>query len=109
MADYGEKKERITMQRAIYYMMSQMGLSQLHFVVIADLTNKLLSLMCEDHLEDLSQGIHPFCVDGAAPSLLDARELVGVGKAAIPRNSIYLIGCTHRISSFWCCSMCSSG
>jgi hypothetical protein len=107
MADYGKKKERITMQRAIDDMMSQMGLSQLHFVVTADLANKLSSLMWKAHPEDLSQGIHPFCMgetspdaiavlqelarkydlissDGASPSLTDARELVGVGKAAIP-------------------------
>jgi hypothetical protein len=45
MADYGKKKERITMQRAIDDAMSQMGLSQLHFVVTADLANRLSSLM----------------------------------------------------------------
>jgi hypothetical protein len=115
-----------------------MGLSQLHFVVTADLANKLSSLMWKAHPEDLSQGIHPFCVgetspdaisalqelarkydlissDGAAPSLLDARELVGVGKAAIPRNLIALdaqnqlflvllrvfLGTNHRVTQAW--------
>jgi hypothetical protein len=138
MADYGKKKERITMQRAIDDMMSQMGLSQLHFVVTADLANKLSSLMWQAHPEDLGQGIHPFCVgetspdaiavlqelarkydlissDGAAPSLMDARELVGVGKAAIPRNLIALdaqnqlflvllrvfIGTAHTVTLAW--------
>jgi hypothetical protein len=138
MADYGKKKERITMQRAIDNMMSQMGLSQLHFVVTADLANKLSSLMWKAHPEDLSQGVHPFCVgetspdaiavlqelarkydlissDGASPSLMDARELVGVGKAAVPRNLIALdaqnqlflvllqvfIGTTHNVTAAW--------
>jgi hypothetical protein len=138
MADYGKKKERITMQRAVDDMMSQMGLSQLHFVVTADLANKLSSLMWKSHPEDLSQGIHPFCVgetspdaiaalqelarkydlissDGAAPSLLDARELVGGGKASIPRNLISLdaqnqlflvllrvfLGTTHLVTQAW--------
>jgi hypothetical protein len=138
MADYGKKKERITMQRAVDDMMSQMGLSQLHFVVTADLANKLSSLMWKAHPEDLSQGIHPFCVgetspdaiaalqelarkydlissDGAAPSLMDARELVGVGKAAVPRNLISLdaqntlflvllrvfIGTGHVVTTAW--------
>ena len=138
MADYGKKKERITMQRAIDDMMSQMGLSQLHFVVTADLANKLSSLMWKAHPEDLSQGVHPFCVgetspdaiavlqelarkydlissDGASPSLMDARELVGVGKAAVPRNLIALdaqnqlflvllqvfIGTTHNVTAAW--------
>jgi hypothetical protein len=113
MADYGRKKERITMQRAIDDAMSQMGLSQLHFVVTADLANKLSSLMWKAHPEDLGQGIHPFCVgetspdviaalqelarkydlitsDGASPSLTDAHKLVGGGKAAIPQNLITL-------------------
>jgi hypothetical protein len=138
MADYGKKKERITMQRAIDDMMSQMGLSQLHFVVTADLANKLSSLMWKAHPKDLSQGIHPFCVgetspdaiaalqelarkydlissDGAAPSLMDARELVGVGKAAIPHNLILLdaqnqlflvllrvfLGTAHVVTTAW--------
>jgi hypothetical protein len=45
MAEYGKKKERITMQRAIDDMMNQMGLAQLHFVVTADLATKLSTLM----------------------------------------------------------------
>jgi hypothetical protein len=138
MADYGKKKERITMQRAIDDAMSQMGLSQLHFVVTADLANKLSSLMWKAHPEDLGQGVHPFCVgetspdaiaalqelahkydlitsDGASPSLMDARELVGGGKAAIPRNLIALdaqnqlflvllrvfLGATHAVTAAW--------
>jgi hypothetical protein len=138
MADYGRKKERITMQRAIDDAMSQMGLSQLHFVVTADLANKLSSLMWKAHPEDLGQGIHPFCVgetspdviaalqelarkydlitsDGASPSLTDARELVGGGKAAIPRNLITLdaqnqlflvllrvfLGAGHAVTTAW--------
>jgi hypothetical protein len=138
MADYGKKKEWITMQQAINDMMSQMGLSQLHFMVTADLANKLSSLMWKVHPEDLSQGIHPFCVgetspdaiaalqeltqkddlissDGAAPSLMDARELVGVGKAAIPHNLISLdtqnqlflvllhifLGTAHVVTTAW--------
>jgi hypothetical protein len=60
MVDYGKKKERITMQRAIDDMMNQMGLSQLHFVVTADLATKISSLMWKAHPEDLSLGIHPF-------------------------------------------------
>jgi hypothetical protein len=135
MADYGKKKERITMQRAIDDAMSQMGLSQLQFVVTADLANRLSSLMWRAHL---GQGIHPFCVgetspdaiaalqelarkydlitsDGATPSLMDARELVGSGKAAIPRNLIALdaqnqlflvllrvfLGAAHAVTTAW--------
>jgi hypothetical protein len=94
-------------------MMSQMGLSQLHFVVTVNLANKLSLLIWKAHPKDLSQGIHPFCVgekspnaiavlpelawkydpvssNGATPSIMDARELVGVGKAAVPRNLIML-------------------
>jgi hypothetical protein len=89
------------MQRTINAMMSQ-----LHFVMTANHTNKFSSLMWKVHPNDLSQGIHPFCVgfnaitalqelaskynlislDGATPSLLNARELVGGGKVAIPQN-----------------------
>jgi hypothetical protein len=113
MADYGKKKERITMQRAIDDMMSQNGLTQLHFVVTADLANKLSSLMWKAHPKDLSPGVYPFCVgktspdaiaalqelaqkydlissNSTAPSLMDARELVGVEKAVVPRNLISL-------------------
>jgi hypothetical protein len=60
VANYGKKKERITMQRAIDDMMNQMGLGQLHFIVTADLATKLSSLMWKAHPEDLSLGIHPF-------------------------------------------------
>lgn len=79
----------------------------------ANLVNKLSSLMWKAHPEDLSQGIHPFCVgktspdaivalqelarkydiissNGAVPSLLDAQELVRGGKAVIPSNLILL-------------------
>jgi hypothetical protein len=113
MADYGKKKERITMQRAIDDMMNQMGLAQLHFVVPADLATKLSTLMWKAHPKDLSLGIHPFCVgetspdaiaqlqelarkydlissDGASPSLTDAQELVSIGKASISSNLIVL-------------------
>jgi hypothetical protein len=63
MMDYGKKKERITMQWAINNMMSQMRLSLLHFIITANLANKLLSLMMwKAHPKDLSQGIHQFCV-----------------------------------------------
>jgi hypothetical protein len=101
------------MQRAIDDMMNQMGLGQLHFVVTADLATKISSLMWKAHPKDLSLGIHPFCIgktspdaiaqlqdlarkydlissDGASPSLTDAQELVGVGKASIPRKLISL-------------------
>jgi hypothetical protein len=138
MADYGKKKERITMQRAIDDMMNQMGLAQLHFVVTADLATKLSTLMWKAHPEDLSLGIHPFCVgetspdaiaqlqelarkydlissDGASPSLTDAQELVGIGKASIPSNLIALdaqnqlflvllrvfLGTEHAITVAW--------
>lgn len=138
MANYGKKKERITMQRAIDDMMNQMGLGQLHFVVTADLATKLSSLMWKAHPEDLSLGIHPFCIgetspdaiaqlqelarkydlissDGASPSLTDAQELVGVGKASIPRNLISLdaqnqlflvllrvfLGTEHAVTRAW--------
>lgn len=60
MADYWKKKEPITMQRAADNMISQMSLSQLHFIATADLANKLSSLMWKAHPEDLSQDIHPF-------------------------------------------------
>jgi hypothetical protein len=138
MADYGKKKERITMQRAIDDMMNQMGLAQLHFVVTADLATKPSTLMWKAHSEDLSLGIHPFCVgetspdaiaqlqelarkydlissDGASPSLTDAQELVGIGKASIPSNLIALdaqnqlflvllrvfLGTEHTITVAW--------
>jgi hypothetical protein len=104
MADCGKKKERNMMQRAINDTMNnQMGLAQLHFVVTADLATKLSTLMWKAHPEDLSLGIHPFCVgetspdaiaqlqelarkydlissDGASPSLTYqyAQELVGI-------------------------------
>jgi hypothetical protein len=45
MANYGKRKERITMQQAINDMMNQMGLGQLHFVITADLATKLSLLM----------------------------------------------------------------
>jgi hypothetical protein len=125
MANYGEKKERITMQQAVDDMMSQMGLSRLHLVVTANLANKISSLMWKAHLKDLSQGVHPFCVgetspdaivalqelarkydlissDGAAPSLLDAGELVGGGKAAIPHNLIALDAQNQLFLVFLC-------
>jgi hypothetical protein len=54
MADYGKKKERITMQRAIDGMMNQMELAQLHFVVTTDMATKLSTLMWKAHPEDLS-------------------------------------------------------
>jgi hypothetical protein len=118
MADYGKKKERITMQRAIDDMMSQMGLGDLQFVVTAELAMKLSTLMWKAHPEDLSQGLHPFSVgetspdaiialqdlarkydlissDGASPSLNDAQELIGVGKASIARNLISLDAQNH--------------
>jgi hypothetical protein len=40
----GKKKERITIQWAINDMMSQMGLSQLYFVVTTNLTNKFSAI-----------------------------------------------------------------
>jgi hypothetical protein len=116
LADYGKKKERITMQREVDDMMNQLGMSQLHFVIMADLATKLSSLMWEAHPEDLLQGIHPFCVgetspdviaelqelagkydlistDGASPSLSDAQELVGTTKAMIYPQEFDLPGC----------------
>jgi hypothetical protein len=101
------------MQRATNDMMNQMGPGQLHFVVMADLVMPILSLMWKGHSAGLSLGIHPFCIgetspdaiaqlqelgrkydlissDGASPSLTDAHDLVGVGKASIPRNLISL-------------------
>jgi hypothetical protein len=45
LSDYGKKKKRITMQWAMNNMMSHMELSQLHFVVTANLANKVSSLM----------------------------------------------------------------
>jgi hypothetical protein len=70
MADYGKKKERITMQRAIDDMMNQMGPVQLHFVITADLAIKLSSLMWKAHPEDLSLGIHPFCIGETSPDAI---------------------------------------
>jgi hypothetical protein len=116
MADYRKRKEHIAMQRAIDDMMNQMGLSQLHSVVTANLATKISSLMWKAHPKALSPGIHPFCIgetnpdaiaqlqelaqkldlilsDGASPSLMDAQGLVGVGKASIPRNLILLDTC----------------
>jgi hypothetical protein len=113
LADYGKKKERITIQREVDDMMNQLGMSQLHFVITADLATKLSSLMWKAHPEDLLQGIHPFCVgeispdvitelqelarkydlistNGASPSLSDAQELVGTTKAYITKNLISL-------------------
>jgi hypothetical protein len=90
------------MQRHIDEMVHQMGLSDLQFVITAELSSNVSSLSWKAHPEDLSQGIHPFTVgevnpdvigtlqgltrtynlitsDGAAPSLADAQELVSVG------------------------------
>jgi hypothetical protein len=53
MATFGRKKERLTMQRAIEEAMAQMGMSQLTFVVTADLATKISSLMWKAHDEDL--------------------------------------------------------
>jgi hypothetical protein len=101
------------MQRHIDEMMHQMGLSDLQFVITAELAYKVSSLSWKAHPKDLSQGIHPFTVgevnpdaivtlqglartynlitsDGAAPSLADAKELVGVGKVSIARSLITL-------------------
>ena len=55
------------MQRAVEDAMAQMGMSQLTFVVTANLATKILSLMWKAHDEDLSQGIHPFCVGETNP------------------------------------------
>ena len=118
MADHGKKKERITIQRAVDDMMSQMGLSDLQFVVTAELAMKISTLMWKAHPEDLSQGLHPFSVgetspdaiialqdlarkydlissDGASPNLHDAQELIGVGKASIAKNLISLDAQNH--------------
>jgi hypothetical protein len=101
MAYFGRKKERLTMQQAVEEAMAQMGMSQLIFVVTADLATKISSLMWKAHNEELSQGIHPFCAGetnpnavaslqeltrrydlitegNAAPSLSDAHSLVGI-------------------------------
>jgi hypothetical protein len=87
-----------------------MGMSQLTFVVTADLATKVSSLMWKAHNEDLNQGIHPFCVGktnpntvaslqeltrcynlitkgNAAPSLADAQSLAGIYKITPPSVS----------------------
>jgi hypothetical protein len=113
LADYGRKKERITMQREIDDTLNSLGMTGLQLVVTADLATKLTSLMWLAHPEDLAQGIHPFCVgetnptaiaklqalartydlisnDGASPNLADAQSLVGNTKASIPISLISL-------------------
>jgi hypothetical protein len=74
MADYGKKKERITMQRAVDDMMSQMGLADLQFVITAELAMKLSTLMWKAHPEDLSQGLHPFSVGETSPDAIIALQ-----------------------------------
>jgi hypothetical protein len=123
MADCGKKKERITMQHAIDDMMNQMGLAQLHFVENADLATKLSTHMWKAHLEDLSLGIHPFCVgemspdaiaqlqelarkyglissDGASPSLSDAQERASARRLSPATSSRR----TLKTNYFWYCS-----
>jgi hypothetical protein len=121
LVDYGKKKERITMQREVDDMMNQLGMAQLHFVITAELVTKLSSLMWKAHPEDLSQGIHPFCVgetstdviaelqelaqkynlistDGAfIPSLSDAQELVGTTKASIPTKNLISVDAQNQL------------
>ena len=124
LADFGRKKERLTMQRAVEEAMAQMGLSQLTFVVTADLATKISSLMWKAHDEDLSQGIHPFCVGetnpdavadlqeltrrydlisegNAAPSLSDAQSLVGISKVTLPLSLIQL-DCQNKLFVIFC-------
>jgi hypothetical protein len=124
-ADNGRRKERVTMQRHINEIMHQMGLSNLQFVITAELAFKVSSLSWKVHPEDLSQGIHPFTVgevnpdaivtlqglartydlitsDGAAPSLADAQELVGVGKVSIVRSLIALDSANHLLFLAFC-------
>jgi hypothetical protein len=58
------------MQRAIDDMMNQMGPVQLYFVITAVLAIKLSSLMWKAHPEDLSLGIHPFCIGETSPDTI---------------------------------------
>jgi hypothetical protein len=113
MAGFGGKKERLTIQRAVEEGMAQKGMSQLTFVVTANLAKKIWSLMWKAHDEDLSQGIHSFCVrktnpdavaslqdltpcydliikGKAAPSFSEAQALVGISKVAFPLSLIQL-------------------
>jgi hypothetical protein len=122
-ADNGRRRERVTMQRHIDEMMHQMGLSDLQFVITAELATKVTSLSWKAHPEDLAQGIHPFTVgevnpealatlqglartydlitsEGAAPNLADAQELVGAGRVSIARNLIALDSANHLFLAF---------
>jgi hypothetical protein len=59
------------MQKATNDMMNQMGLGQLHFVVMADLAMKFFSLMWKAHPKGLlSLGIHPFCIGKTSPDAI---------------------------------------
>jgi hypothetical protein len=106
--------------------MAQMGMSQLTFVITAkDLATKILSLMWKAHNEDLSQGIHPFCIGetnpdtvaslqdltrrynlitkgNATPSLADSQQsLVGISKITLSLSLIQL-DCQNKFFVIFC-------
>jgi hypothetical protein len=74
------------MQRHMDEMMHQMGLSDLYFVITAELASKVSSLSWKAHPEDLSQGIHPFTVGEVNPDAIITPSKVSPGPTISSRR-----------------------